>query len=88
MKKRLALFKNVEYGWVFASEESRNEADDYIRITEYVEVDFTELPLNDVINSQIESLDKAAEEMGKKYMEGLESIKRKKAELLSLTVQK
>jgi len=88
MKQRLALFKNVEWGYVFASEESREDADDYVRITEYIEVDFPDLPLCMVVNSQIDALDKAAEELGKKYMEGLESIKQKKAELLSLTVQK
>lgn len=87
MKKILAIFKDVEYGFINAHDNRFEKVENYVRMTEYVEIDFPDREQSEVINSQIAALDAAAEELGKKYMEGLESIKLKKAELLALTEQ-
>ncbi len=85
---KVAKFKNVEYDNIeIVSDESREKWENYVRTSEYIDVEFTDRKQSEVINEQVAALDKVAEELGNKYMEGLAEIKQRKEELLALTVQ-
>lgn len=82
MRKSCALFKNEKYDFICVSGEDRESmVDEYVRITEYVAVDFPELDKNTIRVGKIRVLDKAIEEA----QEVVYSLIEKKKELLSLT---
>ena len=53
-------------------------------MTEFVEVDFPELPQATVIQGQLDALDAQEETLLKEFNNKVEQIQRKKAELLAL----
>jgi hypothetical protein len=85
MKVRLAVFKSVDCTDSETFLESWAENwDSYIRISEYVAVEFPEREKAEYIHEEIKALDKMADEIRTKATEGLNNINRRKEELLAL----
>lgn len=84
MIKRMAIFKDVKYGFDACSESGLEESPDYIRLSEYVDVDFPMLPPEETVSKEIEMLDKLSCSVRAKYHDDIAEIDRKKAELIAL----
>ena len=84
--KRLAIFKNVEVDVksVF-SEEMEKYLTSNVRITEYIDCRFDELPIDVQIKDELSLLDKMENEIKQKAMEGLINVEKRRGELLALT---
>ena len=65
-------------------EEWAEDWDSYVRISEYVEVEFPDREKAEYIKEEINLLDKMADEIRAKATEGLSNINRRKEELLAL----
>ena len=55
---KIALFKNMEYGFELIGEETLEGCGNYVRLTEYVDVDFVRLPYGEAEKSEIAIIDK------------------------------
>jgi|GEM_PF-5965127 len=53
---KLALFKNIEYDFEIVSTDVSEGHQEYVRVSEYVDVDFPRLDGPDVVLQQIERL--------------------------------
>lgn len=84
MFKRLAIFKDVKYGYDAYSESGLDLSPDYIRISEYVDVDFTLSLSEGMAIKEIENLNKLSEAARAKFNDDMAQMARKKAELLAM----
>jgi hypothetical protein len=84
MKKKLAVFL-TPWGINIAAGENFEQDPAYTRLTEYVEVDFTELPKETVITNQVAQFDSAIATIKAKAIEEVDKLNQKKSELLALT---
>ena len=84
MIKRLAIFKDVKYGYNAYAESGLDLSTDYVRLSEYVDVDFPMLPPEETVSKEIEMLDKLSCSVRAKYHDDIAEIYRKKAELIAL----
>lgn len=84
MKMKVAVFKNTRFGYEVVSSLSYENDDDYVQISESIEVDFPPLTGEEVIKNQIVALDKMAEKVREKASDQLAAIEQRKAELLAL----
>lgn len=95
MKARVAMFqRGADSTWrtVFARGLDAEEGDDwtiepYIRISEWVDVDFAERRAEDIIPQQIAALDRKAEEVKAEFTRKLQEIAQARASLLAITHQ-
>lgn len=84
MKQKIAIFQS-KYGSFWTYEESMEKHTDCVRVTEYVEVEFPELPTETVVGNQVASIDKQIDAIKNKAMEEVAKLQTRKAELLALT---
>lgn len=87
MKLKLALFKH-KHGFIHAVNDvggCYEDDPDYVRITEYIEVDFPELPKDEIVSKQVENLDKEIESTKEEAMKKVAMLQQKKQELLAIT---
>jgi hypothetical protein len=84
MKNKIAVFKD-KYGLESHLGEYAEDWKEYTRITEYVEVDFPELPPETVIANQVAAIDAVIDEIKTKAMQEVEKLLQKKSELLALS---
>jgi len=84
MKVKIAKFKSVDCMSISFLEEWAEDWDSYVRISEYVEVEFPDREKAEYIKEEINLLDKMADEIRAKATEGLSNINRRKEELLAL----
>lgn len=91
MKKTLALYKTEYCDYIAltavldingAIVERKAE---YARLTEYIEVEFTELPQDIFVNNQVVAIDKIIEEIKSDAMKKVGDLQQKRQELLALT---
>ena len=87
MKKRIALFDS-KYGVSVYQDVQEMYLTDYVRITEYVEVDFPDFPLETVVGNQVSYIDKQIDEIKNKAMDEIAELQTRKAELLALKHEK
>lgn len=85
MKTKLALFKWITLNIVTPCEEWAEADEDKIRLTEWVEVDFPELPPEDHVKKEIEALDIRIAEVRTAAEVKIAQIERRKSELLAIT---
>jgi hypothetical protein len=52
--KKIALFQNIELGYTTMVEEWAEKSDDYIRVSEYVEVEFKMVQKSDYIEDLVQ----------------------------------
>jgi len=84
-KIKIALFETT-YGNKFPFTEAYAAAD-YIRLSDWVEVEFNERPQEEVLQDKLDLLDTAESELRAKYQAELENIKTMRQELLAITHQ-
>ena len=89
---KIAQFRELNYDYVsvFAwrdgeSEERANNWPGYVRISEWIDVDFTGRPSAEVIPAQLAVLDKAEIELRDKFSKALHTIAEQRAKLKCLT---
>jgi hypothetical protein len=84
--RKLAIFKNIgESPFVCVSESMFDKIPGYVRLTEYVEVEFPPLQDHAVIAKHLEALDRAEAAVTKRYFETLADLKQQKEELRAIT---
>ena len=81
---KVAIFKNMGLGFESVAEKTLEGADDYVRITEYVDVKFTPLKNADVANSQIALLNAAKKKIQAETEIKLGELDHRIGELLAL----
>jgi hypothetical protein len=84
MKIKLAIFKSKDSEFITVIDEIAEYWEDYVRISEYVEVEFPDREKAECVKEEITILDKMADEIRAKATEGLNNINRRKEELLAL----
>jgi hypothetical protein len=84
--KRLAVFKNVELDYVCCGEKGLDYTDSpFIRLTEYLECRFNDLPIENQIKNELELLTNMEDAIKRKALVGFANIEKRKGELLALT---
>jgi hypothetical protein len=84
-KFTLALFEST-YGSPIILEK-RYAPDEYVRLSEFIDIELPERVTEEVLNDKLDVLDKAETELRAKYQVELENIKTKRQELLAITYQ-
>lgn len=86
---KLAQFKTDASGYVSIAAESGGEAavtySGWVRISEYVEVEFPPLPPAIVVEGQLKQIDAAEQELREKFQQKLNELVEARARLLSLS---
>lgn len=81
---KLAIFKNIACNFETTCEPNMEGHGDYVRLTEYVDVEFQRIKGDEVIEQQINILNRAETDLRNKFQEALNKIDRQRAELLAL----
>lgn len=84
MKAKVAIFKNVEYGYESVCEDSFETMNDYVRTTEYVEIEFTRLGSDELVKKEIATLESAKKKIQAETEVKLGEIDRRIGDLLAL----
>lgn len=85
MKASFCICK-TKYGETYWSKEfSHVVPKDYVRLTEYVDIDFPDLPQEAVIKGQLDQLQEMEDSINLKAAEALAEVNRRRQELLALT---
>ncbi len=89
MKVKLAIYKSINNGGClsFCNADIFDRFDDYIKLSETVEVDFPDLPKEEVNSKEIAIIDKAIQNEMAKSESRLNQLKQRKQELLALPEQ-
>ncbi len=81
---KLAQFEEQERGWLSVSGAHLDEVEGYIRISEWVDVDFPPLPTGDVVPRQLAAIDAEIAEVIDESEKRLSKLNRRKADLMAL----
>ena len=81
---KVAMFKYVEYGIETVGNEALEKSSEYVRLTEYVEVEFIQLYYKSVTTQEVAILEGVKKELKKVYLNKKSDIERKIGELLAL----
>lgn len=90
MKKKLAIFEytsGVLLGFQFPTESHMENSDEAVRISEYVEIEFPDIPRDELISRQIKAIDKEIEYARVNHTANIARLEQRKAELLALTCE-
>lgn len=82
---KLALWRNLKCGYDTSHGDGLEGSEDFVRLSEYVEVDFPMLPAADVTEKQVSALDREIREVTTEFAEKLQRLKNMRANLLALT---
>jgi hypothetical protein len=85
---KIAQFKTGGHDFTMISTDAAEVSVKYsgwVRLTEYIEVEFTPLPPVVVVEGQLKQLDAAEAELRTKFQEKLNELDNERAKLLSLT---
>lgn len=86
MKKSFCLAKTVHGAITTWDQLYENHfPDDYVRLTEYVEVDYPDLPADSIIATQLDQLQAMENEINLKAATALAEVQRRRQELLAIT---
>jgi hypothetical protein len=80
---KIALF-HTSHGIEHPCEEIMEKCSNYVRVSEYVDVDFPPLPKDEVVGKILTSLDKEATDVRAECERKLKTIQQRRAELLQL----
>lgn len=81
--ERLAAFK-AKYGTIAITSNWADNNTGYVRISEYVDVEFPPLPKEDVLKNQIACIDKQIDAIKAESIKEINDLQQKKQELLAL----
>ena len=82
---KVALFKYVKYGFESVWTEGMEPDPDYVRISEYVDVEFPPLENSEIVNNEIASLKESKKQIQAETEAKIGVIDRRIGDLLSLT---
>lgn len=87
---KIAKFQHIGTPDWFAVWEQRDDGSDpmpesYVRVSEYLDIQFPALPAEEIVPAQMAALDKAEAELRAKFQEKLHEIAEQRAKLLALT---
>lgn len=83
---KVAMFKRLgEWSYDTVAGDELEGCGDFVRITEYVDVEFPPLESARVVEKQLEALDKAEQEVRSKFEGALCQIERQRQELRAIT---
>lgn len=86
---KLALFKDVKYDWstptVWEADDEHGVMEGYSRVSEIVEVEFSPLPKEDVVQQSLNALNVQEQKLREEFQKHLNGIQNRRAELQSLT---
>ena len=82
--RRIALFKNIEFGFSAPHCSSAENSEDYIRVSEYVDVEFPLLAREDIVTKQVNALKQAKKSVQAEAQIKVTTIDRQISELLAL----
>lgn len=85
---KVALFKSMEYGAEITGDESTEKyCRNYVRTSEYIDVEFPPLQDEAVVRQQIEKLDEIADKITDEWRNKIAEIQERKSKLLAITHQ-
>jgi len=84
MKRRLALYKSTEHGFECTANESFEEVSGYVRLSEYVDIDFPDLPSSDIVAKQVAALNEEIQRVQADTERKLNGLRQQRDELLAL----
>lgn len=84
---RIAKYKCLEFGYETFSDGGLDDAGSYVRISEFVDVEFPPLTSDEQIQKHVSALDRTRESVVEEFSRKLAAIDRKKSELLAITHQ-
>lgn len=89
MKQTIAAYKSLKYGNTlilakFSPDDSGDSDPEYLRLTDWLEVDLPELSRDVTVANEIAALDKVRASIVDEFSGKLASIDRRKSELLAL----
>lgn len=87
-KHKLAIYKRTgEVSFTMVCDASFDEMQDYVRLTEHIEVEFPALQDDAIIQKHLDALDRTEAAITAKYFQALADIKQQKEELRAITYQ-
>ena len=85
---KLAQFRSIgERSYESVLEEWADGSSSYVRISEFVEVEFPPLHNDEVVQRQLDGLDRVEQALREKFQEALGGLERQRAELRAITYQ-
>ena len=94
MKVTVSLFKSAKYGWTLAHIHEHNDttietaldgSDDHIRLSKAVQIDFPEVDKNEILQKELELIDKAEKTIAAEYQLKLTALQNRRNDLLSIS---
>ncbi len=85
---KIAMYKNTDYGITTVMKEEQGKIFGYIRMTEFVEVDFTGLPFSETSPQEIKVIDEQIKGVKSEFTDKLAQLESRKSELLSIGCDK
>lgn len=83
---KVAIFKRLgEYGYDTVSDDGLENCKEYVRTSEYVDVDFPPLESKEVVEKQLSALDAAEAELRSKFQDALNAIESHRQELRAIS---
>lgn len=84
---KIAIYKDVQYNFESICKDSMEGAKGYVRISEFVDVEFPPLSDAETIQKQLHALDSVRAEVSRKFADALKEIDDAKAKLQALTYE-
>ena len=84
---KVAIFKNLEHNFTCVNDDGLEGCESYVRLSEYVDVDFPLLSNEDVVAKQVDALEEAKKNIQAQTERKLTEIDRQIGELLALPQQ-
>lgn len=85
MRLTLAMFKNLKHNFLSASEKDLEGAPDWLRMTEFIECEFPDLPPSEVTQKQLKAIgDRQATEVHRHAL-AMADLDEERSKLLALT---
>lgn len=88
---KIAIFKRIgtdyPYEAIKPESDEKYTTNDFVRTSEYIEVEFPPCLSDEVVQKQIDALDWAESELRNKFQAALNSLEQQRAELRAITVQ-
>lgn len=84
---KIAVYKDVQYNFESICKDSFEGVKGYVRVSDFVEVEFPKLSDDETIQKQLHALDEVRAEVSRKFAEALKEIDDAKAQLQALTYE-
>ena len=82
---KIAKFKSTKFGFEAVSEEGLDGNEEYVRVSEYIDVEFPPRQQAEVVAEQVAAIDIETEKLKDEFSARLNALGARKQELLALT---